>query len=158
MTADFEDARIRPMTAADVERVMEIARGLKDAPQWAAAAYRAAMDREGTPRRFALVAEKAESGVPGGFLVASLVPPEAELETIAVVAECQRRGVARRLWAAMAEQLRAAGVTEVNLEVRASNGGALGFYRAEGFVEAGRRPRYYADPEEDAILLGKRLA
>jgi len=37
--------------------------------------------------------------------------------------------------------------------VRASNGAAIGFYRAQGFAETGRRPRYYADPEEDAILL-----
>lgn len=146
------------MMAADLERVMEIASSLKDAPHWAAAAYRATLDLEGVPRRIALVAEHPESGVTGGFLVASLLPPEAELETIAVVAEGQRRGVARRLWTAAAEQLRAAGVTEVNLEVRASNGAALGFYRAQGFVETGGRPRYYADPEEDAILLRKRLA
>lgn len=158
MRADFGEMRIRPMRAADVERVMEIARGLKDAPQWAASAYRAALDGEGVPRRIALVAETAESGMVVGFAVASLVAPEAELETIAVVAEGQRRGVARRLWAAMAEELRVAGVTVVHLEVRASNSAALGFYRAEGFVEAGRRPRYYADPDEDALLLGKRLA
>ncbi len=156
MRADFEEARVRPMTAADLERVMEIASSLKDAPQWGAGAYRAALDPEGAPRRIALVAEFPGSGILG-FLMASLLPPEAELETIAVVGEGQRRGVARRLWGAMAAELRAAGVTEVHLEVRASNEAALGFYRAEGFVEAGRRPRYYADPEEDAILLRKRL-
>lgn len=158
MTADFEEVRIRAMTAADLERVMEIAASLKDAPLWGAGAYRAELDGEGVPRRIALVAETRESRVLEGFIVAGLVAPEAELETIGVVAEGQRRGVARRLWAAMASELRAAGVSVVHLEVRASNGAALGFYRAEGFVETGRRARYYADPEEDAILLKKRLA
>ena len=39
------------------------------------------------------------------------------------------------------------------LEVRTSNGAAQGLYRAGGFVECGRRLRYYADPEEDAVLM-----
>lgn len=158
MRADFDEMRIRAMTTADVERVMEIASSLKDAPQWRESAYRAALGGEGVPRRIALVAETPESGALEGFLMVSLVPPEAELETIGVVAEGQRRGVARRLWAAMTVELRDAGALVVHLEVRASNGAALGFYRAEGFVEAGRRARYYADPEEDAILLKKGLA
>ncbi len=156
MRADFEEARVRPMTAADLERVREIASSLKDAPQWGAGAYRAALDLEVAPRRIALVAEFPGSGILG-FLMASLVPPEAELETIAVVVEGQRRGVARRLFAGMAAELKAAGVMAVHLEVRASNEAALGFYHAQGFMEAGRRPRYYAGPEEDAILLKKGL-
>jgi ribosomal protein S18 acetylase RimI-like enzyme len=49
-------------------------------------------------------------------------------------------------------------VSELTLEVRASNRAALGFYRAQGFEETGRRPRYYADPEEDAVLMGLNLA
>jgi ribosomal-protein-alanine N-acetyltransferase len=44
------------------------------------------------------------------------------------------------------------------LEVRASNQAALGFYRGQGFRETGRRPRYYADPEEDAVLMLLNLA
>ena len=83
--------------------------------------------------------------------------PQAELETIAVTGGGQRRGVARRLFAALAGELGAAGVKDVLLEVRASNAPALGFYRALGFQESGRRPRYYADPVEDAVLLELRL-
>ncbi len=52
--------------------------------------------------------------------------------------------------------LRLAGVTEVILEVRASNQPALGLYRRLGFVETGRRPGYYMDPPEpaeDAVLM-----
>jgi ribosomal protein S18 acetylase RimI-like enzyme len=33
----------------------------------------------------------------------------------------------------------------------------LGFYAASGFHENGRRPRYYADPEEDAFLMERSL-
>jgi ribosomal-protein-alanine N-acetyltransferase len=90
--------------------------------------------------------------------VAILLPPQAELETIAVAAEIQRRGVARRILIAMADELRKALVTEVLAEVRASNFPALAFYQTLGFAMTGRRPRYYADPIEDAVLLELRLA
>jgi ribosomal-protein-alanine N-acetyltransferase len=146
------------MTPGDLDRVMEIAQSLKDAPQWPLAVYAAALDPQGARQRMALVAEDPESGVVAAFAMASLLQPQAELETIAVAGERQRCGVARRLFARLAEELRAAGVTEMILEVRASNGPALGFYRAQGFAETGRRRRYYADPEEDALLLGLRLA
>jgi ribosomal protein S18 acetylase RimI-like enzyme len=53
--------------------------------------------------------------------------------------------------------LRTAGVREFILEVRASNQRALGFYRSLGWSETGRRPRYYADPEEDAVLMSLEL-
>jgi len=92
-----------------------------------------------------------------GFLIASLLPPQAELETIAVSAAAQRHGIGRRLFFAMDQELRAAGVGEVLLEVRASNRPALCFYRSLGWSETGHRPRYYADPEEDAVLMSLKL-
>jgi ribosomal protein S18 acetylase RimI-like enzyme len=88
-----------------------------------------------------------------GFAVASLLPPQAELETIAVAAEAQRCGVARQLFAKLAEELRKAQAMELLLEVRASNYPVIAFYRALGFAQTGSRPRYYADPIEDAVLM-----
>ncbi len=146
-------ARIRPMTAADLDRVIEIAQDLPQAPHWPRAAYFSALNPSAVPRRIALVAEDAEAGCVAGFAIAGLVPPEAELETIAVAAECQRRGFARQLFSALAAELRVAQVTGIVLEVRASNGRAQTLYRSLGFAEAGRRPRYYADPVEDAVLM-----
>jgi ribosomal-protein-alanine N-acetyltransferase len=147
-----EDVRIRPMISADVGRVREIANSLPQAPHWPLAAYLEALDPHAQPRRIALVAENPEIGVVG-FAVASLVPPQAELETIAVATKFQRNGLARQIFSALASSLRAAEAIEVLLEVRASNAHALALYRSLGFRESGFRPRYYADPEEDAILL-----
>jgi ribosomal-protein-alanine N-acetyltransferase len=146
------------MAPADLDRVIELALSLKDAPRWPRSAYLAALDPEAAPLRIALVAEDTETGAVQGFAAASLLPPQAELETIAVAAENRRRGVARRIFIAMADELRKALVTEVLLDVRASNSPALAFYRAQGFAITGRRPRYYADPIEDAVLLELRLA
>jgi ribosomal-protein-alanine N-acetyltransferase len=151
------EVRIRRMQAWDLRRVMEIAESLPGAPQWRISAYLRALDPLNAPRRIALVAEEQETDAVAGFAVGSLLAPEAELETIAVAEEAQRRGVGAQLFRAMVEELRAEQVTEVMLEVRASNLPALGFYQAVGFVETGRRPRYYADPQEDAILLRLRV-
>jgi ribosomal-protein-alanine N-acetyltransferase len=74
-----------------------------------------------------------------------VVDEEAELETIAVAAEGQRRGMGRCLMEALAEELKAAGVRRIFLEARASNEAAEGLYRALGFIETGRRRGYYGD-------------
>jgi [ribosomal protein S18]-alanine N-acetyltransferase len=148
--------QIRRMSAADVDHVIEIADGLDQAPHWARRAWVAAIDPENGLRRIALVAREA-GGVPFGFVLASVLPPEAELESIGAIGQTQRRGVGRQLFAALLEELRATHITELVLEVRSSNETALGFYRALGFAETGRRPRYYADPEEDAILMKLRM-
>jgi ribosomal-protein-alanine N-acetyltransferase len=92
-----------------------------------------------------------------GFALAGVVAPEAELETIAVAPQHQRRGLGGLLLRALAGELRKEQVTDLMLEVRASNRAALAFYRGQGFAEAGRRVRYYADPEEDAVLMRLKL-
>jgi ribosomal-protein-alanine acetyltransferase len=202
MTSPFTLARIRRMRPAELDRVMEIAASLKEAPHWPRSAYMAAMNPEAAPRRIALVAEESaktenrssgvlpsgakapadfvgvmrglkppspsssifsatceaiESGEVVGFAVASLTPPQAELEIIGVAPAVQRRGLARQIFWALAAELGAAQVAEVYLEVRASNQSALELYRRLGFMVAGRRPRYYHDPVEDAVLMRLRL-
>jgi [ribosomal protein S18]-alanine N-acetyltransferase len=158
MRSSKPEVWIRRMGEADLDRVVEIGESLPEAPQWPASAYGAAINPLHRPRKIALVAVDPVSDALAGFLVAGLVAPEAELETIAVAAEAQRRGAGGLLLRALVEELRAERVTELILEVRASNRTALGFYRAQGFKETGRRPRYYADPEEDAVLMGLNLA
>ena len=140
------------MTAADVEAVSALADGLPTAPHWKAEAYRNALDAG----RVALVAEGADGRVVG-FVLAGGVLPEAEIESVAVAAAWQRRGAARRLMEALIRELVARGASEVLLEVRASNAAALGFYRAAGFEESGRRRGYYADPVEDAVLMRRAI-
>jgi len=153
MTPAAQDQIIRRMTRADLDRVMEISGSLKQAPHWPLSIWLAALDSEFASRCVALVAVDQASGAINGFALASLVAPRAELETIVVAGEAQRRGVARRLFSALLSEFEAEGVTEVLLEVRASNDPALELYRTLGFVAAGRRVRYYADPIEDALLL-----
>lgn len=148
--------RIRSIQEPDVDRLVEIAAGLEQAPQWPRSVYGSLLENAGR-ERVVLVAEERMSGFVAGFVVGRLILPEAELESIAVAREFQRRGVARELFAALAEALGRSGVGEIMLEVRAGNGAALGLYRSMGFVEEGRRRGYYADPVEDAVLMRWRL-
>jgi [ribosomal protein S18]-alanine N-acetyltransferase len=157
MKADAGPLLLRPMREADLDQVMAIAAQLKDAPHWPRATYLSALDRGATPRRIALVAESSEAGAVMGFAVACLLPSEAELESIAVPEAAQRQGIGRELVSTLIEELKAARVLEVFLEVRASNVRALAFYRSQGWFESGRRSRYYADPEEDAVLMSLRF-
>jgi ribosomal-protein-alanine N-acetyltransferase len=157
MSSGVEPVIIRPMKAEDVDRVLAIAAGLKDAPQWSRAVYEGIVDpvdgAAGSLPRFALVACNSESGLVAGFAVASLVPPEGELETVGVASEFQRQGIGRRLVNEIGKNLRLRGVTKVLLEVRDSNLAARGLYRSLGFIEMNRRASYYIDPIEDAVLM-----
>jgi ribosomal-protein-alanine N-acetyltransferase len=148
---------IRHMAVADLDRVLAVAETLPQAPHWPRSAWLDAIhsqfEPEVTPRRIALVAADSQPGSVLGFAVASLLPPQAELETIAVAPKMQRLGVGERLFQVLAAEVKAAGVGELLLEVRASNRPALAFYRALGFVKTGLRPGYYADPIEDAVLM-----
>jgi ribosomal-protein-alanine acetyltransferase len=146
---------IRRMAAADIDRIVELAQRVSGAPQWPRAAYLRALDPDAAPPRIALVAK--DRGALAGFAVASLLPPQAELETIVVSPERQRQGTGAHLLAALVCELQLAGVRELQLEVRALNAPALAFYHRSGFVKTGLRPRYYADPEEDAVLMGLNL-
>lgn len=153
MTPVAEQIRIRPMCAVDLESVQAIARTLPEAPQWPDASYRKAIAHDGLPSRVALVAEDTTTGAIVGFVVAQVIPPDAELETIAVAKNAQAQGVGRKMFVELADRLRAQNIASLHLEVRISNAKTLGFYQRLGFRQIGRRPRYYAHPIEDAVLM-----
>ena len=49
------------------------------------------------------------------------------------------------------------GISRLLLDVRESNAPAIAFYKDYGFAEDGIRRRFYADPEEDAVLMSREL-
>jgi [ribosomal protein S18]-alanine N-acetyltransferase len=144
---------IRPLAVADLDAVLTLAAALPEAPHWSREHYSQAVRSDAPLRRIALAAHDTRSREVVGFAIASLLPPEAELETIAVAAARQRQGIAAHLLAALVHQLKTADACEVRLEVRASNQPAIGFYQSQNFKKIGNRARYYADPEEDALIL-----
>jgi ribosomal-protein-alanine acetyltransferase len=140
------------MRPDDIPPALEIAASLPEAPHWEQNTYINALDPAAAPERIALVTEPREGGV-DGFLVTVLIPPQAEVETIAVARDAQRQGIATRLLRELLLMLQKRQITEVMLEVRESNRPARAFYASAGFSENGRRTGYYREPKEDAILL-----
>lgn len=147
---------VRPLAAADLDAALALSAPLAHAPRWSRTVWAGVLDPHSHPRRIVLGVFSAAQLA--GFAVAVLAPPEAELESIAVAAPFQRRGLARALLAALDAHLRAAAVDTLLLEVRVSNTPAQALYRSSGFVQIGRRPGYYADPVEDALILRRALA
>lgn len=90
-----------------------------------------------------------------GFALAQVAADEAEILTIGVRPESQRRGVAAKLVAGLLRAGKNAGGQKMHLEVAESNAAALALYRKCGFSEVGRRKGYYARPggAEDALRL-----
>jgi ribosomal-protein-alanine N-acetyltransferase len=96
------------------------------------------------------------SAAPRGVLVAERGPDAYHVHVLAVAGEARRRGLGTALLAAALAEARAAGLTRVHLQLRASNLAALALYRRLGFAAVGRRPRYYGGGE-DALLLSLEL-
>jgi ribosomal-protein-alanine N-acetyltransferase len=110
--------------------------------------------------RFLLVAEDVREdrlNVLVGFAVAKVVGTGAqaiaELESIVVAKQTQRSGVGRALCTAIIQWCRELKISNVELEVRSSNSGAIALYTNIGFAPTGFRKGYYHDPKEDAILM-----
>jgi ribosomal-protein-alanine N-acetyltransferase len=112
--------RVRPMCVEDIDRVMALSDGVREAPRWPREVYTQILDRDCRPERIVLVAESPATRI-AGFAVTSLVPPEAELEAIVVANDARRRGIASRLLEELLAELRKSQITEVILEVRESN-------------------------------------
>ncbi|MBI2834796.1 MAG: ribosomal protein S18-alanine N-acetyltransferase [Acidobacteria bacterium] len=82
-----------------------------------------------------------------------LVFDELHINNLAVHPDHRRRGLGCALLQAVLDEGVRRGARRATLEVRRSNQIALRLYSAVGFSVAGIRPRYYRNPEEDALIL-----
>ena len=139
---------LRAMTDDDLAAVMVLEEDLFAPDTWTAAMYRDELRHAGT--RHYLVAESATGVVGWAGLIA--YDDEAHVSTIGVARERQGEGIGSRLLdALLAEADRRSPV--VLLEVRADNERAMGLYQRRGFVEIGRRRRYYQPSGTDAVVM-----
>ena len=88
-----------------------------------------------------------------GYVGSQTVIDETDMMNIAVHPDCRRRGIAEKLIDALICALREKGSRGLTLEVRASNAPAIALYEKLGFAQVGRRPNYYRNPKEDALIL-----
>jgi ribosomal-protein-alanine N-acetyltransferase len=143
------------MIREDLPAVLDIEAGANPSPWGAAefAVFLAAPPGDGPGPRAWVHADPRVMG----FLCAAAAADEAELQAIAVASGQRGRGLGSELMRAFLDWARAAGAATAHLEVREGNAGALAFYRRWGFAETGRRPRYYRDNGETALLMARSL-
>ena len=99
-----------------------------------------------------------EDGKLLGYVGSQSVMGEADMMNVAVVPGSRRRGIGRKLVEALVQALTDGWANSLTLEVRASNEPAKALYEQLGFLQVGRRPNYYRNPKEDALILRKEWA
>jgi [ribosomal protein S18]-alanine N-acetyltransferase len=143
--------RFRPVLEGDLARVMEIEQAgfahpwserlLRNELANAWSVLLAAVEGEGPSERML------------GYLIFWVVHDEIHVLNVATAPEARRRGIGRALLDQAARHGQGRGCRLVTLEVRRSNAAAIGLYRSLGYRQVGVRPRYYAEENEDAIVM-----
>ena len=75
------------------------------------------------------------------------------ITNICVHPSCRQQGIASALLDALKCNATEQDAFEITLEVRVSNENAIRLYEKNGFVNLGKRPRFYENPTEDAYIM-----
>ena len=152
------DIRIEPMRAADLDVVLHIEQASFPSP-WSRQAFLHELERNRVAGLWVARARRSGDGdgvaAVVGYLCLWAVADEVHVTNLAV--DPRGEGIGRLLLGTLLVHHRAAGARRAFLEVRPGNVGARRLYEGLGFREVGRRPGYYVDTGEDALLLEARL-
>ena len=139
---------IRKMILADLPQVVAIDQASFSLP-WPARSFQFELTDNVASRSW--VAELDQRIL--GMIVLWLIVDEAHIATLATHPEFRRQGIGKQLLVHALAAVKAEGAHRAFLEVRAGNVVAQEIYLRFGFAEEGRRPRYYKDNNEDALLM-----
>lgn len=148
------EVEIVRMTEHDLLEVVEIEEqsGLS---RWGWAAYYAEM--QGGNRELMLVAKPLPASDDersiAGYIVARETAGELHINNVAVRDQYRRRGYGALLLGRVLDEARKKQATAAFLEVREGNSAAQALYKRCGFRAIAKRPNYYSDPPEDAVVM-----
>jgi ribosomal-protein-alanine N-acetyltransferase len=140
---------IEPMRLGDLDDVMEIERLSFKSP-WSGQVFLEEMARDWAHVDVVRDLSRRRAVAFGNYWQ---VADEVHLLNLATHPEARRAGHASRLLAHIVEFGRGRRCRLITLEVRRSNAAALRLYRRYGFRAVGVRPNYYAEDQEDAIVM-----
>lgn len=140
---------IVPMDEAHIAQIAALEKWFFSAP-WDEGSLRYELDN-----KLSLWLVAMEGETVAGYIGSQSVLGESDMMNVAVHPDHQRRGIAQALVKALIDELRKLGNYCLTLEVRASNEPAQKLYEKLGFTQVGKRPSYYRDPKEDALILRK---
>ena len=142
---------IRKALESDIDRIIEIENESIE-PAWTHGMLLGELYRDDSFFELALENDKIL-----GFFILREISGEGELLQIAVTKAMRRRGIGNILMSACLDRAAKGGISQVYLEVRAKNEAALSMYERHGFISAGRRKNYYVHPDDDAIIMTKKI-
>lgn len=142
---------IREMKREDVPAIAELEKLCFSDP-WSENSIASELDN---PLSYWLVAEY--NGKIAGYVGSQSVLDAADMMNLAVSPDCRQQGVGQALVNELVQHLQKNNVIALLLEVRVSNAPAISLYEKLGFEQVGRRPKYYHNPREDALILRKEL-
>jgi len=150
---DFRLYRARPARREDVAEIAAIEEASFPVP-WRREFFEGEL-RESHPPRFHRVLERQLPGIPAiaAYLFAVVLYDEFHINKIATHPVVRGEGHGRRLMEEAIAAAAARASASLVLEVRASNAPAIHFYRGFGFLEVGRRKRYYKDGEDARLMM-----
>ncbi|KJQ55054.1 ribosomal protein S18-alanine N-acetyltransferase [Microbacterium sp. SA39] len=145
---------LRAATPADLDAIMAIEHRSFPTDAWSSETMAAEL---ASAHGVYLVDEHDGEVIGYGGVRALQGSADADIQTIALLAERRGEGRGRALLRALLAAARARGAREIFLDVRADNPTAAGLYLAEGFEEIGRRPHYYQPDDVEAIVMRRDL-
>ena len=140
---------IEPMNASHVPQIAQLEKRCFSDP-WSEKSIASELEN---PLSVWLVA--VDGGQLIGYVGSQTVLGETDMMKLAVAPEARRQGTGRALVLALVDALTEKGSHSLMLEVRVSNTPAQKLYESLGFSQVGRRPKYYVNPREDALILRK---
>lgn len=140
---------IRLMESADLDSVAVLEKEIFSQP-WSKKAFEDSLKSEDT---LYVVAEA--DGELKGYCGMYLSFTEGNITNVAVSPAYRRCHTAYHMLIFIFKLAQAKGITDVFLEVRETNAGAIGLYEKLGFKKAGKRKNFYEKPAEDALIMWK---
>jgi ribosomal-protein-alanine N-acetyltransferase len=144
---------LRPMRWWDLEQVVALETELFPHDPWSAEQWWGELAHVPDTRWYAV--HEDDAGI-DGYVGLMAVPPEGDVQTVAVAARAQGHGLGRVLLDALVDEAVRRGCTQLFLEVEEGNAPALRLYERAGFEQQGRRRDYYG-PGAHALVMRRRL-
>lgn len=138
---------VTEMSLEDIDEVLEVEAQCFKTP-WSKNAFE--MELKNMTARYVVA---KEDGVVIGYGGIWLIIDEGHITNIAVRENHRGKNVGSRILSALIDICKSRDISSMTLEVRVSNEPAKKLYAKYGFKEAGIRPRYYTDNNEDAMIM-----
>jgi ribosomal-protein-alanine N-acetyltransferase len=145
--------KLRRMRRKDLERIFALEQRIFPTP-WTMKSYEFELEHNPASEQWIIEAwMDHEEWQVVAYCVCWFLGDEVHIANLAVAPKFRHQGLGRRLLGHVLVRATEKGMRSATLEVRAGNRVAQNLYESFGFVEMGRRKRYYSDNREDALLM-----